>query len=133
MVKRDLKSALKTSLKEEDTAVQSRFEKAESLLGEKPHLADTPQSVSEPSKQEEIAVSPSEKKVVRDTFTMPADDYELIAAIQERCLQSALNVTRSEIVRAGLRMLHDLSNEELTNALKAVEKIKSGRPPKKKQ
>lgn len=131
MAKRDLKSALTTSLKEEDKSVQTRFEKAESLLSDKPRPIDAPQPESQ---KEEIAdITPPEKKVIRDTFTMPSDDYELIAAIQERCLQSALNATRSEIVRAGLRMLHELPDENLTQALKAVEKIKSGRPPRKKQ
>ncbi|MCC5624401.1 cytochrome P450 [Nostoc sp. CHAB 5715] len=131
MPKRNLKSALTTSLKEEDKAVQTRFEKAESLLADKPRSIDAPQA--EPPKEEIADVPPLEKKVIRDTFTMPSEDYELIAVIQERCLQSAMNVTRSEIVRAGLRMLHDLNDEKLTQALKAVEKIKSGRPPRKKQ
>lgn len=131
MTKRNLKSALTTSLKEEDKAVQNRFEKAESLITDKPRLIEAPQV--EPPKEAIADVLPPEKKVIRDTFTMPSEDYDLIAVIQERCLQSAINVTRSEIVRAGLRMLGNLNDEKLTQALKAVEKIKSGRPPKKKQ
>lgn len=131
MPKRNLKSALTNSLKAEDNAVRDRFEKADSLLGEK----QSANNESLPEKQTEVTQTEAvpQKKVVRDTFTMPTEDYELIGIIQQRCLQSAYNATRSEIVRAGIKLLNELSDEKLLQALKAVEKIKTGRPSRKKQ
>ena len=131
MAKRNLKSALTNSLKAEDNAVRDRFEKADSLLGEK-QSANNESLAAE--KQTEVTQTEAvpQKKVVRDTFTMPTEDYELIGIIQQRCLQSAYNATRSEIVRAGIKLLNELSDEKLLQALKAVEKIKTGRPSRKK-
>lgn len=133
MARKNLKSALTTSLQAENAAVKDRFEKAESLLSDKPRPIDPIDTPHQELQKQDIADIATPEKVIRDTFTMPSTDYDLIAAIQHRCLQSALNVTRSEIVRAGLKILNELSDENLMQAMQAVEKIKSGRPSRKKQ
>ncbi len=122
-----MKSALTASLKAEDEAVKNRFEKAESLLGDSPELASQPKFASTPEAQKEKQqVKP--EKVIRDSFTLPARGYELIAAIRQRGLNSALNITKSEVIRAGLHVLHELSEEELVQVFEGLEKIKTGRP-----
>lgn len=72
------------------------------------------------------------EKVVRDTFTMPRADYEKIAALKQRCLEAGVAVKKSELVRAGLLLLESEPPERLLAAVKAVEPVKTGRPPKSK-
>ncbi|WP_200860561.1 hypothetical protein, partial [Fischerella muscicola] len=122
MTKKSMKSALTSSLKAEDEAVRNRFEKAESLLEER-----TQQTSSQPTDelpQAKDALQPvRNQKVIRDSFTLPSTDYELIAAIRQRCLKSAVNATKSEVIRAGLHILQSLSDEELVQAIESLEKV----------
>jgi hypothetical protein len=73
-----------------------------------------------------------QEKVVRDTFTMPRKDYEQLAALKQRCLDAGLTVKKSELVRAGLLLLACEPTKRLLAAVKAVEPVKTGRPPKSK-
>lgn len=71
-------------------------------------------------------------KLVRDSFTMPGDDYALLAALKQRALKAAHPAKKSEVLRAGLRVLAGLTDAALLAALKAVPSIKTGRPKGKK-
>lgn len=70
------------------------------------------------------------KKVVRDSFTMPHDEYQKIAEIKAICLKAKLHVKKSEVLRAGLNLLAGLTDAQLKQALGKLEKIKTGRPKK---
>lgn len=123
MARKSMKSALTASLQAEDQAVKSRFEKAESLLEDK--LQSNSQPISSTSEAKEQV---SKERVIRDSFTLPSGDYELIAAIRQRCLSSALNATKSEVIRAGLHALLEMPEEELIRLVSNLEKVKTGRP-----
>jgi hypothetical protein len=69
-------------------------------------------------------------KVVRDSFTMPQDDYELIGAMKQKALGAGLHVKKSELLRAGLQALSKLTAAQLKRAITGLEKIKTGRPKK---
>lgn len=69
-------------------------------------------------------------KVVRDSFTMPQNEYQKIAQIKETCLEAGLQVKKSEVLRAGLKALAGMSPAQLKRALSGLEKIKTGRPKK---
>lgn len=69
-------------------------------------------------------------KVVRDSFSMPQSDYDLIAALKQKALQGGLHVKKSELLRASLRALSKLSVAQLKRAIAGLEKIKTGRPKK---
>lgn len=88
-----------------------------------------------------VAVKPEKKvkkekkaegkiKVVRDSFTMPQSDYDLIAQIKQKALTAGLHVKKSELLRAGLHVLAKLSAAQLKQNLVSLEKIKTGRPKK---
>ena len=70
------------------------------------------------------------KKVVRDSFTMPQNEYARIAEIKEVCLKAKMHVKKSEVLRAGLKLLAGLNAAQLKQALGSLEKIKTGRPHK---
>jgi hypothetical protein len=74
--------------------------------------------------------SPANQKVVRDAFTMPVTDHQLFARIQTRCLEFNLVVTKSEILRAGLKYLAEIDPLTLKKIIEAVPKLKTGRPLK---
>jgi len=128
MTKKSMKSALASSLKAEDEAVRSRFEKAENLLDNK-FIKAASESKNQLQQQEKYLPSAVQKeKVIRDSFTLPSGDYELIATIRHRCLNLAVNATKSEVIRAGLHVLLSLSDEDLITAIESLEKVKTGRP-----
>ncbi|HTN94155.1 MAG TPA: hypothetical protein VMJ33_06225 [Gallionella sp.] len=70
------------------------------------------------------------KKVVRDSFTMPQNEYAKIAEIKAVCLKSKMHVKKSEVLRAGLIVLAKLNAAQLKQTLGRLEKIKTGRPHK---
>lgn len=70
-------------------------------------------------------------KIVRDSFTMPQNEYQKIAEIKELCLEAGLPVKKSEVLRAGLKALAKLNALQLKRALAGLEKIKTGRPKKR--
>ncbi|MDQ3713884.1 MAG: hypothetical protein M3388_16925 [Acidobacteriota bacterium] len=124
MPKKDIKSALKNSLSVEEKSVQDRFEKAETLLGD--NKGDDKKEIS--SGETETRPQQEKIKVVRDSFTMPQTDYELITALKKRSLESGIQTTKSEILRAGLLALNQMTNVEFISKIETVEKIKTGRP-----
>lgn len=138
--KRELGSALADTINAEEKSVNDRFKRADAVFQQK-ESADRPSvnekssgSATEAISQERVgkAIQTKNKpeKVVRDTFTMPPHDYQRIAEIQKEGLQSAIQVNKSEVIRAGLIVLQELSSQKRLQVLESVEKIKPGRPPR---
>ena len=69
-------------------------------------------------------------KVVRDSFTMPQNDYDKIAELKQVCQKAGLHVKKSELLRAGLQALSKLSVMQLERAIVQLAPIKTGRPKK---
>jgi hypothetical protein len=68
------------------------------------------------------------EKVVRDSFTMPSRDYKKITQLREKCLKAGISATKSEMLRAGLHALEEMSIDDLRQVMQSVEKVKTGRP-----
>ena len=117
MARKDMKKALGASLKAEEQAVRSRFEKAETVL------AGTSEHV-----RSGVDRQNSNGRVVRDSFTMPTDDYDLISAIRKRCLKQGVSATKSEVLRAGLTALGAMPDKDLVKVIEGLLKVKTGRP-----
>jgi hypothetical protein len=69
-------------------------------------------------------------KLVRDSFTMPRNDFELIGLLKERALTFKRPTKKSELLRAGLQALAALNQKQLQTALDRLPLLKSGRPKK---
>lgn len=65
---------------------------------------------------------------MRDSFTIPKDEYAAIEALKLRSGQLGTTAKKSELLRAGLKLLSALSNDALAKALQDVPSIKTGRP-----
>lgn len=68
-------------------------------------------------------------KLVRDSFTIPKDEYAAIDAVKARALGLSQAVKKSEILRAGLMALSGMNDAQLLATLQAVPTLKTGRPP----
>jgi len=96
-----------------------------------PRAPAKPRSVST---RKSAATSSTERvKVIRDSFTMPAADYELIGVLKERCIGLGAAMKKSELLRAGLAALQQLPDERLAEVVAAVYSVKTGRPPGRKK
>lgn len=71
-----------------------------------------------------------QKRLVRDSFTIPAREYEAIDALKRRYLDNGIHMKKSEILRAGLLALSSMDIEGLADVAQRVERIKPGRPKK---
>lgn len=69
-------------------------------------------------------------KLVRDSFTIPKDEYAAIDVLKERSSKLGKGAKKSELLRAGLKLLSALPDAALLEALQAVPSIKTGRPTK---
>ncbi|WP_242421781.1 hypothetical protein [Acidovorax sp. GW101-3H11] len=73
-------------------------------------------------------VKAKKPKLVRDSFTIPKDEYAVVETLKQRAATLAQPVKKSELLRAGLKVLAGLSDAALRSALQAVPSIKTGRP-----
>jgi hypothetical protein len=85
--------------------------------------ARKPAKAPKPDKVEKTKV-----KLVRDSFTMPAEDWALIARLKERALGFKRPSKKSELLRAGLQVLAALPEAQLQQALDRLTPLKPGRP-----
>jgi len=74
------------------------------------------------------ARSPKKTKLVRDSFTIPKAEYAVIGDLKDRALGLGVSVKKSELLRAGLKLLQQLDDATLKVALAAVPALKTGRP-----
>ena len=88
----------------------------------KPAVAEQP-AIAEVAKQR--------VKLVRDSFTMPRDEFELIAKLKARAVDFKRPAKKSELLRAGLQVLAALPDKQLLDALEALRPLKAGRPKNK--
>lgn len=68
-------------------------------------------------------------ELVRDSFTMPEPEYDLLAEVKRRCVAKGLAVKKSEVLRAAIIGFAAQSDATVMAALRALEVIKTGRPP----
>ena len=71
-------------------------------------------------------------KLIRDSFTMPTEDFALIAELKERTLEHKRPTKKSELLRAGLQVLARLPDAQLLQVLDSLRPLKPGRPKKKR-
>ena len=82
------------------------------------------------TERQKAAPGPPQAKgalTIRDTFSMPQTDYDLIDSIKVRCMREGVGMNKSEILRAGLILLDKASTSDLVKAVSQVEKVRPGR------
>jgi len=91
-----------------------------------------PKAASKPAAPAKGVDSPAKPKakLVRDSFTMPKLDFDLVDVLKERALGFKRPAKKSELLRAGLHALSALNDAALRAALDALAPLKPGRPKK---
>lgn len=69
-------------------------------------------------------------KLVRDSFTMPEPEYEVLAIVKKACIKAGLPVKKSELLRIGVALVRDKTPAELQAVLSTLIPLKAGRPKK---
>lgn len=87
-------------------------------------------TVKVPAKSATAAPAKTKLKLVRDSFTMPKADFDLIDTLKARALNCKRPAKKSELLRAGLHALLALSDAQLLSRLGALSELKPGRPKK---
>lgn len=95
---------------------------------EQPAVAQQP--VVEPvlTARDQAKVPAGTSAVVRENFSFPPADSELIDELRKRAARGGVLLNRSEMLRAGLAALNRLSDAEIAAIAEQVPKIKTGRP-----
>ena len=125
--KNNLKAALGKSLKSEEEAVKSKydkFSKADIILDD----YENREVQNREAVIKELPPKKNNKKCVRDSFTMPAEDHQIINKVIDRFLDTRKIVNKSEVIRMALHALNQLPTNQLMEAYQSIEKVKIGRP-----
>lgn len=143
------KPAVKTTAKNKPAATTAAIPAASKPVAAKP-VAKAPATraavkkpATAPLKKAAAATKPVSKpatpadkpktakiKMERDSFTIPKDEYAQIAILKKRLEALGKPVKKSELLRAGLKLLAAMNDNALQAAVIAVPIIKTGRPKK---
>ena len=85
----------------------------------KPHAADAA-----------AKVKPRKAKLVRDSFSMPDQEYAMLLQVKKECLKNGFAVKKSELLRIGVGLISQIDMALLQSMLLALPKLMTGRPKK---
>lgn len=71
-------------------------------------------------------------KLVRDSFTMPQSEYDVLAQVKKACIAAGFEIKKSELLRIGVGMLQKLDVKKIGEAKAGLPALKAGRPSKHK-
>ncbi|EJL80767.1 hypothetical protein PMI15_03643 [Polaromonas sp. CF318] len=87
----------------------------------KPQASAKPVKAAKPEKTKK-------PKLVRDSFTIPKAEYVVLDELKQRAARLTRPAKKSELLRAGIKLLAGLSDAAFLTALEQVPAIKTGRP-----
>jgi len=73
--------------------------------------------------------APARPRLVRDSFTMPEQEYAVLGSVKQACLKAGFEVKKSELLRIGVALLGQLDMAALRMVLDSLPQLKTGRPP----
>jgi len=121
------------------TAVKAPV-KAKAIVNKKPANKTAATPAKKAATQPKVKAAPKvppvvearlkKPKLIRDSFTFPKDEYQAIAGLKQKALGLKHSAKKSEILRAGLKLLNSLNDKAFLVALTNVPALKTGRPAK---
>ena len=108
-------------------AAQTQAAPSAAKSAAKPVKAEKPVKETKPAVKDKKA---KKAKLVRDSFTIPKDEYAALETLKQRALGLGLAIKKSEILRAGLLALNAQADAALLKTLQSVPTLKTGRPAK---
>src|SRR5207249_8662761 len=64
-------------------------------------------------------------KLIRDSFTMPEAEYDVLAQVKRACIQAGFEIKKSELLRAGVALIRELEPARLAGILSSWTKLNS--------
>ncbi len=101
----------------------------------KPKTDHTKKDKKNDHKNDDKKAKPEKAKVEkvrmeRDSFTMPKDEYAQLTLLKARLTSMGQPAKKSELLRAGIKLLAAMSDNTLKTTLAKIPVIKTGRPNK---
>ena len=132
----DLAAATKPAAKAAPRKAVAKAAKPAAKVAKPSAKAPSKPKAPEPAAAEAPAVAPAavkpakahKHKLVRDSFTIPKDEYQVIDALKQRALGLEQHVRKSELLRAGIQALAAMGDRAFLKAIDAVPTLKTGRP-----
>jgi hypothetical protein len=103
---------------------------ASRAAAKKPAAAPRPAPVASEAAKAPKAEKPKKPKLVRDSFTIPKAEYTVLEQLKQRAAQAGTPAKKSEVLRAGIKVLAAMGDAAFAAALGAVPTLKTGRPAK---
>lgn len=67
-------------------------------------------------------------KLVRDSFTMPEQEYAVLGQVKKACLKAGFEIKKSELLRIGVALISEMDLATLRSVLAELPQLKTGRP-----
>ncbi|WP_457278662.1 hypothetical protein [Polaromonas sp. P5_D5] len=93
----------------------------------KPQATAKPAKPAKPAKAAKLEKT-KKPKLVRDSFTIPKAEYVVLDDLKQRAAKLTRPAKKSELLRAGIKLLASISDAAFLTALEQVPAIKTGRP-----
>ncbi|MES2018452.1 MAG: hypothetical protein V4484_18340 [Pseudomonadota bacterium] len=78
-----------------------------------------------------VAIEPEKvrkAKLVRDSFTMPEQEYAVLGQVKKACIKAGFEIKKSELLRIGVALISQLDTATLQEVLSSLPQLKTGRP-----
>lgn len=69
-------------------------------------------------------------QLIRDSFTMPEVEYQVLNEVKKACLAAGFTVKKSELLRVGMALIQVLDIADLRKIVNGLAPLKVGRPKK---
>ena len=84
--------------------------------------------VSKVSDTAKASKKPKKPKLVRDSFTIPADEYQILTTVKKQLIAEGFEVKKTEVLRIALALLSKTKDSTVKRHLNSLQKLKVGRP-----
>ena len=122
--------AAASATKAKAKAVPAKKAKPAPAVKSKPEAKSAPAAAATPAPAKPAKIHKPKPKLVRDSFTIPKDEYAVLESLKARALGLGQHVRKSELLRAGIQALHAMADRAFLDAVGAVPTLKTGRPSK---
>jgi hypothetical protein len=118
------------------TTASAKAVPAATSAGNAVKAAAKPKNTVQPQAKAKPIAQPKEKirkpKLVRDSFTMPETEYQVLGDVKKACLKAGIEVKKSQLLRVGVALIKTMDVGKLGQAIAALPPLKAGRPKKAK-
>ena len=122
MSTKSFKQSIVANIEKQEKSLADRFDAVDIRMQSVPPLIRH----SKVDQQSGAAPETRKSRVVKDSFSMPAEDYAVIEKIQLLAGENRLLRTKSEVVRAALRYFDSAEQSEQLAVLSKVVKVGYG-------